>query len=72
MMNLYINRKHFHSFNVQIVCDAQMLGAAWFKIKIKIRFIVMLMQEIHKFTTPLLTHPGQHLLNTHMHRVTHS
>ena len=26
MMNLYINRKHFHSINVQIVCDAQMLS----------------------------------------------
>ena len=25
MMNLYVNRKHFHSINVQIVCDAQML-----------------------------------------------
>jgi len=39
-------------------------------IKIKIRFIVI--QEIHKSTPPHLTHPGWHLLNTHMHKVTHS
>ena len=32
------------------------------------------MYRIHKICPPLLTHPGWHLLNTHMHmhRVTHS
>jgi len=42
------------------------------KIKIKIRFIVMY-REIHKISPPHSTHPGWHLLNTHMHkhRVTH-
>ena len=42
-----------------------------FKIKIKIRFIFMY-REIHKISPTHLTHPGWHLLNTHMHTVTHS
>ena len=28
-------------------------------------------REIHKISPPHLTHPGWHLLSTHMHRVTH-
>ena len=37
----------------------------------EIRFVVMY-REIHKISPPHLTHPGWHLLNTHLHRVTHS